>query len=99
MAHHCLRRREELPSLIQFQSNGLCNERGGCGEDNEPAVVFELEELGYRLIGKSKTDTYLGLESRAIEGTPLHQWMETWRCSNCGSRNSPPYLNKPHEHT
>ena len=61
------------------------------------AVASELDQLGYQLMGRSKTDTYLVLESRAVEGTPLRQWMETWRCSKCGSWNNPPYLNEPRE--
>ena len=44
-----------------------CTERGGGIRDEESDVVFELQQLGYRLMGKSKTDTYLVLESQAVK--------------------------------
>ncbi|CAE7249538.1 SF3B4 [Symbiodinium natans] len=94
MAYHCWWRPDERPWLIQFESNGLSNERGG-GSD-ESAVVAELEDLGYMLVGKSKTDTHLVLREKAVEGSPLHRWMQTWRCSYCGRTECYPYLDEPY---
>ena len=93
MAKHCGNRRDELPWLIQFESNGLCNESCGPGKDHESAVVSELEGMGYRLMAKSKTDTDLVLE----EGAPLYEWTQTWSCRNCGSCNSPSYVSQSFE--
>ncbi|CAE7041235.1 SF3B4 [Symbiodinium sp. CCMP2456] len=94
MAYHCWWRPEERPWLIQFESNGLSNARGD-GSD-EDAVVSELEEMGYMLVGKSKTDTHMVLREKAVEGSPLHHWMLTWRCSYCGRREGYPYLDDPY---
>lgn len=94
MAYHCWWRPDERPWLIQFESNGLSNARGN-GSD-EDAVVSELEEMGYMLVGKSKTDTHMVLGAKAVEGSPLHHWMLTWRCSYCGRRESYPYLDDPY---
>lgn len=90
MAYHCQRRREELPWVIQFESNGLCNARAGY--DCESYIVSEFEKLGYTLVGQGR-DTYLALQR--ANSPSLKRWLSSWSCSECNARYAYPYTVVP----
>mgnify|MGYP002803597146 FL=1 len=90
LAEYCADRVEELPWVIQFESNGLCNARAGY--DCEREIVTEFEKLGYLLLGRGR-DTYMVLKS--AWSTSLQEWLSSWTCVECDAKNSYPYALMP----
>lgn len=84
LAAYCADRLEELPWVIQFESNGLCNARAGY--NCEWYIIPEFEKLGYTLLARGR-DTYLVLKT--AESASLNAWLDEWACVGCGCRESP----------
>eukprot|EP00439_Symbiodinium_sp_Y106_P032867 s2867_g3.t3 len=65
--------------------------------DTEGCDVEILRSMAYHCGSADKEqDTHMVLGAKAVEGSPLHHWMLTWRCSYCGRRESYPYLDDPY---
>lgn len=91
LAQYCEHRPGELPWVIQFESNGLCNARAGY--DSESHIVTAFEKLGYILVGRGR-DTYLALQSAATS-TSMQNWLGSWRCAECRREHCYPYTLTP----
>lgn len=89
LAKYCAYRPEELPWVIQFESNGLCNARAGY--NCEWYIIPELEKLGYVLLARGR-DTYLCL--KGAHSAALNAWLDAWACVRCGYKK-PPYSLTP----
>ncbi|CAJ1430109.1 unnamed protein product [Effrenium voratum] len=92
MMQHCERRPQELPWLIQFESNGLCNARAGY--DCETEIMEELERVHYVCVGKGR-DSYCVLKDALPKSWALQKWLESWCCAECNARDCFPYVITP----
>ena len=89
MLQHCEECAEELPDLIQFESLGHCDRlERGCVEKE---VIGRLEKAAYIIVARSWQDTYAVKESVMKEREEVIKWLQSWRCSSCGSTDQYPY--------
>ena len=90
MLKHCLNKPHELPELIQFETQGLCDI---CEEQRESElnIISSLLGFEYKLVCYSQHDSYLVYEPALQREQRLQDWMNTWICHECQKQGLPPY--------
>ena len=69
------------PDVIQFETQGHCNEDAGAPSEDEALGLLQKE--GYLLIHKSNLDSQLVFQPALSEREALQQWVDNIRCSEC----------------
>ena len=87
---HCKKRTNAWPKLIQFETQGHCDDLEGRG--TEWKIIRSLQKEGYLLVAYSNYDTYLVQKQRIGSDARLRSWLLTWMCKVCKKKRKFPYI-------